>query len=222
MDLHLPSPDLPPASSERRRDFDPRPHSDEELDAALRRPHRLLEIVLGEPERLVADAEQGRRLPTIFLLLAAASTLFAVPYGLVLGVSSFWKVATLYLGSTLICLPSLHVFALYLGVAVKLRHNLVLALAIPAVAGLFSLGFAPILGFFKLTMGDAGSSVRWQTLSVLLLGAALLAGIGQLWRSIHRARGLSPMRDLPFLVVGWHVVFLYVLGRMASVLGLDG
>jgi hypothetical protein len=178
-----------------------------------------VDVVLGEPERLAADAQQGGSPGALIGLLLLASTAFAVPYGCVIGWQASWKVAALYLGSTLLCVPALHVFAAYLGVRARLEQNLVLALAIPAVAALFTCGFAPILGFLKLTMGASGSAVRWEGMSLMLLSAALLAGVGQLWRCLARMRGIGTSGSFPIVLLGWHVVFLYVMQRMATVLG---
>lgn len=195
------------------------PHSRAELERAWRRPHRLVDVVLGEPERLAAGAQQDGHPGALLGVLLLASTAFAVPYGCVIGWQASWKVATLYLGSTLLCVPALHVFAAYLGARARPAQNLVLALAVPAVAALFTCGFAPILGFLRLTMGESGSAVRWEGLSLMLLAASLLAGIGQLWRCLARMRGIAASGSFPIVLLGWHVVFLYVMQRMATVLG---
>lgn len=200
----------------------PAPHEREELEAALRRPDRLLELVLGAPDRLAADVLAGAQLPRLLVLLLLASTIFALPYGCIFGAAACWKVATLYLGATLICVPSLHVFATYLGLRMRFAPLLTLALAIPAVAGLFSLGFAPILGFLKATMSAATGpdTISWRSLSTMLLVAALAAGIAQLGRCLSAVPIGAGRRGLGTLVLGWLLVFLYVTARMASVLEL--
>lgn len=204
-----------------RRQPPDRPCSRDELLQALVRPDRLLEIVLGAPERLAANARAGSSLAPFLALLLLASTLFALPYGCVIGWAAWWKIAVLYLGSTLLCVPSLHVFATYLGLRVPLAPLLLLALAMPAVAALFTVGFAPILGFLKWTMGSGAGAIAWESLSAVLLGAALFAGIGQLWRCLAAApfaQQRQQPRSFGGVLIGWLCVFLYVLVRMASVL----
>lgn len=199
------------------------PHERARLLTALRRPDALLEVVLGAPERLAAHARTGAHGGLVALLLLLSSTLFALPYGCVFGAAGFWKVAALYLGSTLICVPALQVFAAYLGVRARPHALLLLALEIPAVAGLFTLGFAPILAFLKWTMapGEAAAAIDWRMLSNVMLAGALVAGIGQLGRCFA-AGGLGGGGSAASLVVtGWLLVFLLVLARMANVLGLS-
>ncbi len=198
----------------------PAPRSREELTRAISRPYALFEVVLASPERLAANAERGVHLGPLFAVLLLASTAFALPYGCVIGWGACWKVTALFLGSTLICVPSLHVFATYLGLRVSLSQLLVFALAIPSVAALVTFGFAPILGFLKLTMGDTGGDVPWERLSVFLLCGALLAGVGQLWRCLETAPAARSQRLLLLVLLAWHGVFFYVLARMATVLEL--
>jgi hypothetical protein len=98
----------------------------------------------------------------------------------------------------------------------------VLALTIPAVAALFTFGFAPILGFLRATMDEHSKQISWRSISVVLLSSALFAGIGQLWRCMLSSEQMAARRPLWIVLLGWHAVFLHVLLRMASVLGLDG
>jgi hypothetical protein len=201
------------------------PYGDEEIARSGARPDRLAALVLAAPERLAANIAAGRGLPRLLMLLLVASVLFAIPYGAVLGVRFSWRVAVLYLGSTLICFPALHVFCSYLGSRVSLGQNLTLALTIPAVAALFTFGFAPILGFLRFSIPESGrgpgASGEFGALSYLLLAVALFAGVGQLWRCLRAARELSPRPAYPLVLLCWHVVFLYVLVRMGEVLGLS-
>jgi len=215
-------PPVPPSGPPLRRPPPLAPWSADELARALRRPDFLLEIVLGGPERLALHAREGIGLAPLLRLLLVAATLFAIPYGCVFGVAAWWKVALLYLGSTLLCVPSLHVFATYLGLGVPLAPLLLLALALPAVAALFTAGFAPILGFLKWTMGAASSAeaISWRDLSDWLLAAALIAGVGQLWRCLAAAPFARRSGGFAWLLAPWLLVFLYVLARMATVLGL--
>src|SRR5688572_5439150 len=131
--------------------------------------------------------------------------------------------AARYLGSTVSCLPSLHVFATYLVDHMRRAQTAVLALMLPATASLFTFGFAPILAFLRATMAPGSEDVRWESLSVGLLWLALFAGIGQLARAMAATRrSQGGATTLILVLIAWHAVFLYVLARMAEVLGLDG
>jgi hypothetical protein len=196
------------------------PHVDAAVAQALWHPLRTIDVVLASPERVGANVEQRVALWRLALVFLACGALYALPYGCVLGSDSWWRVIALYLGSTLICLPSLHIFASYLGQRVALAQVLVLALTIPAVAAVFTLGFAPILCFLRETMSPQGGEISWRALSSSLLGIALGAGIVQLWRCLYAARLFASGLLLPLVLLVWHGVFLYVFVRMFRVLDL--
>lgn len=126
----------------------------------------------------------------------------------------------LYLGSTLIRVPSLFVFTGYTGTRVSLAQILVLALMIPASAALFTLGFAPILEFLRLTMAEEPKEIGWDSISKVLLGISLAAGIIQLWRCFLGSRQKANPALLALVLLVGHGVFLYVFTRMFRVLGL--
>ena len=69
-------------------------------------PLRLLEVVLAERGRLVANITGHRDLARLALAMLLGSVLFALPYGAVLSPSSFWNIATLFVGSMVICFTS--------------------------------------------------------------------------------------------------------------------
>jgi hypothetical protein len=205
-------PALPPAQ----------PNADDEIRAGLVNPLKLVDLVLAAPQRLSANVEQRSGLLLLFVTLLVASVLFSVPYGLVLGLDSWWRIAVLFLGSTLICLPSLHVYSTYLGLRATPTQTAVLALSIPASAAIFTCGFAPILGFLRLTFEPESQQISWRDVSAVLLVAALLCGVLQLWRLLFLSRRSDTPWYLPAVWIGWHVVFAYVLMRMAHVLRLGG
>lgn len=149
-----------------------------------------------------------------------AGSVFAVPYGLVHGLDAWWRIIALYVGSTLICLPSLHVFTSYLGVALRPTQVAVLALTIPSVAALFTFGFAPILGFLRATMDPNSDLVDWRQTSTALLSLALLAGVLQMIRCLVAAESLNARRRLYGVLVVWLVAFGHVLLRMGRLLEL--
>lgn len=198
------------------------PHRDDEIRAALWNPLPAVDLVLAAPARLVADVERRTGLALLATVLLVGAAIFAIPYGLVLGLDAWWRVATLYLGSTLICLPSLHVFSAFLGLRVTFAQTCVLALTIPASAAIFACGFAPILGFLRFTFDPASKQVSWRDVSSVLLVVALVCGVVQLWRCLHAWTRADFRWFLPFVWIAWHVVYAHVLLRMASVLELAG
>jgi len=198
----------------------PEPHADEDIARAAVDPVRLVDLVLAAPRRTGANVEQRRALGGIVAAFLLASVVFAIPYGCVLGWSAWWKVVVFYLGTTAICVPSLWVFSTYLGQKVNLAQILVLALSIPAVAAVFSFGFAPILGFMRWTMDDVSTRVSWHSLSNVLLGVAVAAGFAQLWRTSLSSKGMRESVLFPLVLMVWHAVFVFVLVRMGDVLDL--
>jgi hypothetical protein len=205
-------PETPPAE----------PLSEGEVRAALRNPLRAVDVVLASPKRVAKNLELSQALVPLAVLLLLTAAIFALPYGLVLGADAWWRVAAFYLGSTLVCLPSLFVFSAYLGFGVKLAHTAVLALTIPAAAALFTAGFAPILWFLQLTFDAEAKQIGWREVSNVLLWISLVAGVLQLWRSMRKPSVDTNAVLFVLLWIAWHVVFLYVLVRMGNVLGLLG
>jgi len=192
------------------------PFSSAELRRAFRRPLRVLDVVFTERDRLVATLA-ARNVPLALVgVLLFASVVFALPYGAVLGWGSFWRVAATFLGALAVCFPSLHVFCAYAGLRLRVEQNAALALVIPTVAALFTFGFFPILWFLKATM-LADSAVTPGDLSVVLLVASLLAGIGHLYRCLPRMAGRG---GYVVLTLGWQVLFVFITHRMASLLGV--
>ena len=84
----------------------------------LRAPMRMVDLLLGERRRFAMNVAQEHRLPSLLLVLTVATAAFALPFGAVLGLAGFWRVAALLLGGLAICIPSLHVFGRYLGARV--------------------------------------------------------------------------------------------------------
>jgi hypothetical protein len=196
----------------------PNPFSRKELNKTLAMPLRLLEVVLAERGRLVANITGRRDLARLALAMLLGSVLFALPYGAVLSPSRFWDIATLFVGSMVICFPSLLVFSAYLGVAISLTQNLVLALIITTASALFCFGFFPILWFLRSTMADDGGIVTAEHISIGLLTVSLIAGISQLNRCLFVDKALRGVQSSPFLLLIWQGLLIFITYRMATVL----
>jgi hypothetical protein len=149
--------------------------------------------------------------------LLLSSVLFALPFGAVLDLGRFWKVAWLLIGSLLICFPSLHIFSVYFGSRLSVAQNLCLSLSITSVAALFTFGFFPILWFFDATMPSTAATVTSDGIAVFLLTLSLLAGLGQL-TGLLRAGGARIALSL--FLLAWQVLFVFITFRMACFLDL--
>ncbi|MFN3244087.1 MAG: hypothetical protein ACE37K_21450 [Planctomycetota bacterium] len=195
------------------------PFAHAELSASLRRPYRMLDVVLGERRRLVENLKTGRDLRALVATLLACSALFAIPYGLVDGWGKVGHVALLFLGSVLLCVPSLLIFGSYLGIKLHWSQNLAIALVIPAAAALFTFGFAPIYWFLEVTMPDDGGLGGVATRVTLLVFSLLLA-LSHLNRCLFVDADFRVLRDNWALWVGWQILLVFLSYRMASTLGM--
>ena len=195
------------------------PFAAEQLRGLLRHPHLLPDVVLGAPARVAASVLDPASRRALLPVLLGGSALFAIPYGLVLEPGRAWRIGILLLGTLAICFPSLHVFGAYVGRKITLAQNLALGLVIPCVAAVFTFGFFPIVWFLRATM-DEGTRIGPGDLSSFLLVVSLVAGLGQIWRCTSSRKELQPAGPTLFVMVGWHVLFLFIAFRLASVLGL--
>lgn len=195
------------------------PFTDVELRACLSRPQRTLDIVLAERARLVASVVSARAIVGLVALLLVCSTVFAVPFAAVDGTRRVGHVAALFLGSVLLCFPSLQVFGSYLGVRLSLAQNLAISLLIPAAAALFTFGFFPIYWFLDATL-PAQNAFSGQTIRVVLLVFSLLLGLSHCNRCLFLDPALKALRSSWPLWIGWQTLVVFITWRMAITLGL--
>lgn len=206
--------------------LDPQAFSRKEIRAAALRPDQATDMILAGWRRLGTNVALQRELGPLLLLLLCASLLSTLPYGAVLGWTRAWRIAVLFVGSMAICFPSLQVFGAYLGFRVDLRQNLVLALIITAVAGLFTFGFFPILWFLDATLSGGIRTITANDLSAPFLALSLLAGIGQQVRTLRggerrrEGRERTPQRAYPVLLFVWQGLLVFIAYRMSVTLEL--
>ncbi len=199
-----------------------RPLSPGEMRRALVRPDLMAAQVLGSVDRLAGNFSTGESLGLLTVVLAATSLVAAVPFGAFSPVGSFWKVSVLFTGSLLICLPSLHVLLQFLGFRITLVRNLSLSLVITATAALFTLGLCPIVWFIDLTTRAGDDSVVTPAgLTRALLGLSLLLGIVQMRRCLA-ASSLGDGGGMRYAIFAWVPLLVFIVWRMAGVLGLRG
>ncbi|MFT5357955.1 MAG: hypothetical protein ACI9KE_005192 [Polyangiales bacterium] len=194
------------------------PFTRDELFAALVRPQRWVDLLLTDRERWTRTVTMDRHAGLLVAIMLATSLLYALPFGLVLGFDRFWHIAALYLGSVAICLPSLHIFAGYLGLGLRAGQTLSLGVLVCSVASIFSVGFAPIVLFLGATMsGSAMTGV-----ACMLLAVSLFAGMGQLMRSLRIRAAQEHASSLLLLMMVWQCLLLFITFRMGVFLGLGG
>lgn len=188
-----------------------------ELRRCMVRPHTILEIVLAERGRLVATVCKHSNLTVLVAVMVATSIAFTVPFALVRGPGKAGDIAVLFLGSTVLCVPSLQVFSSYLGVRATVGQNLALALLVPSAAALFSFGFFPIYWFLEMTMAE-GSAVPAGAIAIGLLTVSLVLGLAHLNRCLLVDSALSGLRSSWVLLVGWQSLLVFITYRMAVAL----
>lgn len=196
------------------------PFTRAELFAALWRPQRWTDLLLADRERWMLTVTHGQHAGLLIAIMLVTSVLYALPFGLVLGFERFWHIAALYLGSVAICLPSLHVFAGYLGLGLRAGQTFALGVLVSAVASIFSLGFAPIVAFLHATMDPTNSAGAMAGLACTRLAVALFAGMGQLMRSLRLRAGHERVGSLRLLMLVWQCLLMFITFRMGAFLGL--
>lgn len=194
------------------------PFAPGELAATARRPHRLLDVVLGERRRLAATLHGVEVLPALLIALLVCSLLAALPFAMVDGLDRVAHVAALFLGSVLLCYPSLQVFGAYLGVRLQPIQCLAIALVIPSAAALFTLGFAPIYWFLQFTMPAADAELN--VTRIVLLALSLVLALSHVNRCLYSDERLAPLRDSWALWAGWQLLVVFLTYRMAETLGM--
>ncbi|HIE69466.1 MAG TPA: hypothetical protein EYP98_04500 [Planctomycetes bacterium] len=139
------------------------------------------------------------------------------------GLERVAHITLLFLGSVLLCYPSLQVFGSYLGVRMHPAQTLAIALVIPSAAALFTFGFAPIYWFLNFTMpgdGPDGMPSSSAITRVVLLVFSLLLALSHLNRCLFGDSNLKVLRDNWALWVGWQVLLVFLTYRMAESLDL--
>ena len=195
------------------------PFTTAELRSCLVRPQRLLDVVLVERGRLVASVLQPANAIALAAALLVCAVAFAVPFGLVEGVRRGGHVAMLFLGSVLLCFPSLQVFGSYLGVRLSIAQNLAIALLIPSAAALFTFGFFPIHWFLLWTM-SADASLTTSGVRIALLAVSLLLGLSHCNRCLFLDPNLKAFRSSWPLWIAWQALLLFITWRMARALDM--
>ncbi|MHC4664065.1 MAG: hypothetical protein ACYS8W_20575, partial [Planctomycetota bacterium] len=185
-------------------------------------PPLAIEWFLGRRDRLAENVVRKEGLWPLALLLLFSSVLFALPYGFLgpeCSVREFWKIAMLYVGSMMICFPSLHIFGTYLGFRLNVQQNLAIGLVISSTAAMFSLGFAPIIWFIDYTTTAASDTPG--TISFFLLLISLALGVIHMVRCFLLTRNRTWVSEYFIaLLLVWLVLLFFIHYRMTKLLEL--
>jgi hypothetical protein len=183
-------------------------------------PHRAIAVILSDRGRFAASVSEKKELGFILLLLYFISSLAPIPYSLLSRADDYWRISVLYLGSVFICFPSLIVFGAFLGMKIHAPQMLSFSLLISATAALFTLGFAPIIWFFRITMDETSSVDVLQSLSTALLITALIAGIIHMSLCLFSKKRFGVSSAFGTLLLVWQVLLIFITCRMGAFLGV--
>jgi hypothetical protein len=206
-----PSPPPPPI-------YGPRPLGD---DPAEREPIPnvivAIEALLRQPRRVMFQLRQpgaGKLVGSMLLVAILCSLIYGVVVGSFSGHEQWWaapvKVAIGLLIATLICLPSLYIFACLSGSQARLAEMFGLVAGLLMLMTILLIGFAPVAWLFS----QSTQSLPWMGLLHLLFWLiATLFGV----RFLRTAFAYSNARSSAGLNT-WVVIFLLVMLQMSTAL----
>ncbi|HET8937980.1 MAG TPA: hypothetical protein VFN67_31265 [Polyangiales bacterium] len=197
------------------------PFSAEELRGAFRHPAAAIDMLLAQRARWTRTVIDNDKKGTMAALMLGWTLAFSLPYGFVLSATRTWQIATLFLGSVALCLPSLHVVSAYLGLRIHIAQSFAFATIVATVAAMFSFGFAPILWFLQITSTSSTPHDTLGTLSSMLLCVAALAGAVHGVRCLNFARKIDGGEGFSLIMFFWLVLLLFIGMRMSQALGLS-
>jgi len=174
----------------------------------------LFESLLRRPAALVACLAQPGHSATPKLV--ALSVVSALVFGVVVGTfamhEQLWaaplKIAGGLAVATLICFPSLYIFASLGGARISAGHLAACLAGAMALAGLLLLGFAPAVWIFTQSTDSLGFM---GFLALATWGISLAFGLGFLNRAL---RASNATRGGPFAI--WAVIFALVTLQMST------
>lgn len=208
-----PIPPIPPVSS-----YAPKPLGENpEERVPITSPIQAIEAILRQPRRVMYQLRQPGAGPLIMYLMLVGIFCAAV-YGVVVGTFSMheqlWiapvKVAGGMLVATLICLPSLYIFACLSGSQARLAEVYGLVMGMLMLTTILLIGFAPVAWLFS----QSTESVNWMgTLHLIFWFIAALFGLRFLNAAFSHSQAKS---NAGFNT--WVVIFMLVVVQMTTAL----
>ncbi len=176
-----------------------------------------LETLLRHPGRIFAHLARAP-IQSLLLSLLVIAGLCSVVYGFVVGTfsggSQLWsaplKVFAGMLGSALICLPSLYIFACLGGAKVELKQVCGLVAGMLALTALLLVGFAPVAWVFSQS---TESVAVMGVFHIIFWFVSAGFGLGFLSKGFRRFENTKPAT-----IELWIVIFVVVSLQMSTAL----
>ncbi len=176
-----------------------------------------LEALLKHPERVMFQinlAEQGKLLASLLGIILLCLSVYGLIVGTFSGGEQLWaapfKITIGMFLSTLICLPSLYIFACLNGLDVKISRVSSLLFAAVALNSVLLIGFAPVAWIFS----QSTNSVAFMgTLHLFFWAIGANFGLKLLFKGL----GHQKADELQHLRV-WGTIFILVVMQMTTTL----
>jgi hypothetical protein len=185
--------------------------------AAIPNALTAVEAILRQPRRVMYQLRQpggGRLVGWMLMSTILCSLLYGVVVGTFSGHEQLWaapvKIAGGLLVSSLICLPSLYIFACLSGSRARLAEISGLVCGLMMLMTILLIGFAPVAWLFS----QSTESVNWMgTLHLVFWGIATLFGL----RFLEAGFSHSQARSNAGLNT-WVIIFVLVVLQMTTAL----
>ena len=181
----------------------------------------IAEWLLKHRDYLLDQIQAGREVSLILADLVLITVLPTVFYGLVTGVATnSWvrilsnpiKLPLMLILTMCLCLPTLYIFASYLGSRRTFLQTAALAFTSLAIIGVVLAAFAPITWFLTFTAPGAYALHVLVNVAVFILGGFM--GVAFLLQGFRRFDGGAPVRPQLAFVWAWIVLFGLVAAQM--------
>ncbi|MSU57556.1 MAG: hypothetical protein EXS35_05155 [Pedosphaera sp.] len=205
-------PQIPPPG------YGPRPLGDDPAERVpITNPIAAIEAILRQPRRLMYSLRQpgaGGLIAGMLFVAVVCSLIYGVVVGSFSGHEQWWaapvKISVGLLISTLICLPSLYIFACLSGSQARLAEMFGLVAGLLMLMTLLLVGFAPVAWLFS----QSTEHVAWMgALHLLFWFVATIFGV----RFLNAAFAHSNARSSAGLNT-WIVIFMLVMLQMSAAL----
>jgi hypothetical protein len=176
-----------------------------------------IECMLRQPRRLMYQLRQpgaGKLIATMLVVTVVCNLIYGVVVGSFSGGMQWWaapiKIAVGLLISTLICLPTLYIFACLSGSQARLAEILGLVTGLLLLMSILLIGFAPVAWLFS----QSTASVGWMgALHLLFWFISAMFGL----RFLEKGFSYSKARSRSGLWM-WMLVFVLVVVQMTTAL----
>ena len=208
-------PQIPPSPA---AGSNPRPLGDDPAERVpIINPIAAIEAILRQPRRLMYSLRQpgaGRLIAGMLFVALVCSLIYGVIVGSFSGGVQWWaapvKISSGLLISTLICLPSLYIFACLSGSQARLAEMFGLVAGLLMLMMVLLIGFAPVAWLFS----QSTESLAWMgTLHLVFWLVATIFGL----RFLNSGFAQSNARSNAGLNT-WIIIFMLVMLQMSTAL----